>query len=100
MASMANLPSVFREVGVRGLPVRCTAAHEAAFSERHYRARGATSRAKSLAARTRQHVTVSGVVPTHQVGLDGLLTEQHRHWIVDVGGRDVPVRIQASRAPR
>ena len=64
-------------------------------SERHHRARSATSPANSPAARAGQHVTASAVVPTHEVGLDGVLTEQHRHRIVDMSGRDVPVRVHA-----
>src|SRR5271166_5656557 len=65
VARMPHLPSVFREVGVRGFPVRRTAAHDAALPERYDCPRSATSRAKSPATRTRQHVTVSGVVPAH-----------------------------------
>ena len=61
----ATLPSVFREVGVRGFPVRRTTAHDAALPERYDCPRSATSRAKSPAARASQHVTVSGVVPAH-----------------------------------
>ena len=64
-------------------------------SERYHCARSATTRANSTAARTRQHVTASPVVPTHKVGLDGVLTEQHRHRIVDMSGRNVPVRVHA-----
>ena len=52
-------------------------------SERYHCARSATTRANSTAARTRQHVTASPVIKTHKVGLDGVLTEQHRHRIVD-----------------
>jgi hypothetical protein len=64
-------------------------------SERYHCARGATTRANSTAARTCQHVTASPVVPTHKVGLDGVLTEHHRHRIVDMSGRNVPVRVHA-----
>jgi hypothetical protein len=64
-------------------------------SERYHRARSSTTRANSPAARTRQHVAASPVVPTHKVGLDGVLTEQHRHRIVDMSGRNVPVRVHA-----
>jgi hypothetical protein len=84
---------LFLEVGVGGFPVRRTAA--AALSERHHCARSATNRANSPAARTRQHVTASPVVPAHKVGLDGVLSEQHRHWILDMSGRYVPVDVHA-----
>ena len=82
-------------LGVGEIPRRRTASHRAESPERYDCPRSATSRAKSPAARTRQHVTVSGVVPAHQVGLDGVLTERRRHRIVDVSGRDVPVRLHA-----
>ena len=68
-------------------------------SERYHCARSATTRANSPAARTRQHVAASPVVPTHKVGLDGVLTEQHRHRIVDMSGRNVPVRVNALQSP-
>ena len=51
--------------------------------------------ANSTAARTCQHVTTSHVVPAHKVGADGVLSEQHRHWIVDMSGRNVSVRVHA-----
>jgi hypothetical protein len=49
-----------------------TAANDTAFSERHYRARGATTLDSSPAARAGQHVATSHVVPAHKVGLDGV----------------------------
>ncbi len=55
----------------------------------------ATSRAKSPPARTCQHVAVSGFVPAHQVGVDGVLSEQHRHRIMNMNGRNVTVRFNA-----
>jgi hypothetical protein len=84
---------LFLEVGVGGFPVRRTAAHDAALTERHHCARSATTRANSPAARTCQHVTASPVVPAHKVGLDGVLSEQHRHWILDMSGRYIPVDV-------
>jgi hypothetical protein len=66
-----------------------------AISERNHCARSATSRANSTPPRTRQHVAASPVVPTHKVGLDNVLSEQHCHRIVDMSGRYVPVRVHA-----
>ena len=42
-----------------------------------------------------QHVAAAVFVPAHQVGLKGVLAQQHRHRIVDMCGRDVPVRIHS-----
>ncbi len=72
-----------------------TAANDTAFSERHYRARGATTLDSSPAARAGQHVATSHVVPAHQVSLDCVFPEQHRHRIVDMSGRNVSVRVHA-----
>ena len=52
------------------------AAHDAPISKRYHSARSATTLANSPAARTCQHVTTSSVVPAHEVGSDGVLTEQ------------------------
>jgi hypothetical protein len=90
---VATAEKLFLEVGVGGFPVH--RAHDAALSERHHCARSATTRANSPAARTCQHVTASPVVPAHKVGLDGVLSEQHRHWILDMSGRYVPVDVHA-----
>ena len=72
-----------------------TAAHDTALSERHHRARSATTLANSPAARAGQHVATSHVVPAHQVSLDGVPPEGHRHRIVDMSGRNVSVRVHA-----
>src|SRR5271166_2107486 len=58
---------LFLEIGVGGFPMQRTAANDTAFSERHYRARGATTLDSSPAARAGQHVATSHVVPAHQV---------------------------------
>jgi hypothetical protein len=78
-----------------GFPVQRNAAHDTALSERHYCARSATDCANSAAARACQHVAASPFVPAHKVGSDGVLTEHHRHRIVDMSGRNVPERIHA-----
>jgi hypothetical protein len=71
------------------------AAHDTALSERHYRSRGATTLDSTPAAGASQHVATPHVVPAHQVGLDGVFPQQHRHRIVDMGGRNVSVRVHA-----
>src|SRR5271157_4618261 len=81
---------LFLEVAVGGFSVQRTA-----LSERHYRARGATTLDSSPAARAGQHVATSHVVPAHQVSLNGVFPEQHRHRIVDMSGRNVSVRVHA-----
>ena len=42
-----------------------------------------------LAAQTSQ------AVPPHQVVSDDVLSEEHCHWIVDMSGRNVTVRVHA-----
>src|SRR5208282_1451338 len=86
---------LFLEVGVGGFAMQRTAANETAFSERHYLARGATTLDSSPATRAGQHVATSHVVPAHQVSLDCVFPEQHRHRIVDMSGRNVSVRVHA-----
>ena len=75
--------------------MQCAAAYDASISERYHSARSATALANSPAARTCQHVTTSRVVPAHKVRSEGVLSEQHRHWIVDMSGRNVSVRVHA-----
>ena len=87
------LEQLFLEVGVGGFSVLCTTAYDASISERYHSARSATALANSPSAGTCQHVTTSNVVPPHKVVSDHVLTEQHRHWIVDVSGRDVSMRV-------
>jgi hypothetical protein len=82
---------LFLVVGAGGFPVERTAAYDAPISERYHSARSATALANSPATGTCQHVTTSHAVPAHKVGSDGVLSEQHRHWIVDMGGRNIPV---------
>ncbi len=82
-------------VGVGGFPMQSTAAHDTAFSERHDRARSATTLDSSPAARPSQHVTTSHVVPAHQVRLDCVFPEQHRHRVVDMSRRNVSMLVHA-----
>ena len=56
-------------------------------------ARDAAPRADSAAARAGQHVMAAAIVPAHQIGLDGSLTEYHCHRILNVSWRDIPMRI-------
>ena len=86
-------------VGVGGFPMQWTAAHDTAFSERHDRARSATTLDSSPAARPSQHVTTSHVVPAHQVRLDCVFPEQHRHRVVDMSGRNLTVGLPTERRP-
>jgi hypothetical protein len=64
-----------------------------ALPESQDRARRPTARADPSSTRTRQHITVSVIVPAHEIALDGVLTEHHRHRVVDVRGRDVAMRV-------
>jgi hypothetical protein len=92
-AEVQPLERLFLEVVVGGFPVQCTAAYDASISERDHNARSATALANSPAAGPCQHVTTSRVVPAHKVGSDGVLSEQHRRWIVDMSGRNVSMRV-------
>jgi hypothetical protein len=92
-AEVQPLERLFLEVGVGGFPVQCTAAYDPSISERYHSARSATALANSPAAGTCQHVTTSHVVPPDKVGSEGVLSEQHRHWIVDMSGRNVSMRV-------
>ena len=86
---------LFLEAAVRGLSVQYTAAYDAPISERYHSARSTAALANSPAAGTCQHVTTSHVVPPHKVVSDHVLSEQHRHWIVDMSGRNVSMRVHA-----
>ena len=88
------LEQLFFEVGVGGFSVQC-AARDDPISERYHSARSAAALANSSTAGARQHVTTSHAVPAHKVGSDGVLSEQHRHSIVDMSGRNVSVRVHA-----
>ena len=55
----------------------------------------ATALANSPAAGTGQHVTTSHIVPPNKVPSDDVLSEQHRHWIADMSGRNVSMRVHA-----
>src|SRR5271154_349366 len=64
-----------------------------ALPESQDRAWRPTARTDPSPTRTRQNITVSVIVPAHEITLDGVLTEHHRHRVVDVGGRDVAMRV-------
>jgi hypothetical protein len=86
---------LFLEAGVGGFSVQYTAAYDVPISKRYHSAWSATALANSPAAGTCQHVTTPHVVPPHKVLSDDVLSEQHRHGIVDMSGRNVSVRVHA-----
>ena len=59
----------------------------------HDLSRGAMTRADLAAACAGQHVMAAIVVPTHQVGLDGSLSQRYRHRIMNMVRRNVAVRL-------
>jgi hypothetical protein len=79
-------------------PMQRTAVHDTASSERHHRARSATTLANSPAARAGQHVATSHVVSAHKVSLDCVPPERHCHGIVDISRRNVSVRVHAPQS--
>ena len=86
---------LFLEAGVGGLSVQYTATYDAPISERYHSARSTAALDNSPAAGTCQHVTTSHVVPPHKVVSDHVLSEQHRHWIVHMSGRNISMRVHA-----
>ena len=76
-----------------GFPVRRDSLFVVAFVEPYDGARGAAARADSASARSRQHVMAAAIVPAHQIGLDGPLTEHHRHRILNVSRRDIAMQV-------
>ena len=56
-------------------------------------ARGTAARADSVSTRSGQDVMAAAVVPAHQIGLDGLLTEYSGHRILSVRSRDVAMGV-------
>ena len=72
-----------------------TAAYDAPISERYHSPRSTAALAYLPAAGTCQHVMTSQVVPPHKVVSDHVLSEQHRHWIVHMSGRNISMRVHA-----
>jgi hypothetical protein len=72
-----------------GFPVRRAVVSVVSCLEAYDRARDAAPRADSTAARAGQHVMAAAIVPAHQIGLDGPLTEHHGHRILNVSWRDI-----------
>jgi hypothetical protein len=70
-----------------GFPLRRDGVSVVAFVEPYDDAGGAAARADAASACSRQHVMAAAIVPAHQIGLDGPLTEHHRHRILDVSPR-------------
>ena len=92
------LEQLFLEAGVGEFSVQRTAAYDDPISERYHSARSAAALANSSAARTCQDETTSHAIPADKVGSEGVLSQQHRHWIVDMRGRNVSVRVYALQA--
>ena len=76
-----------------GFPVRRAVTSVVSCFEAYDGARDAAPRADSAAARAGQHVMAAAIVPAHQIGLDGPLTEHHVHRILNVSRRDIAMRI-------
>jgi hypothetical protein len=60
-----------------GFPVRRAVTSVVSCFEAYDGAKDAAPRADSAAARAGQHVMAAAIVPAHQIGLDGPLTEHH-----------------------
>ena len=75
-----------------GFPVRRAVTSVVSCFEAYDGARDAAPRADSAAARAGQHVMAAAIVPAHQIGLDGPLTERHDHRILNVKRRDIAMR--------
>ena len=75
-----------------GFPVRRVTSVVSCF-EAYDGARDAAPRADSAAARSGQHVMAAAIVPAHQIGLDGPLTEHHVHRILNVTRCDIAMRV-------
>ena len=76
-----------------GFPLRRHSGFVAALFEPKDNAGGAAARADSTSTRSGHHVMAAAVVPAHQIGLDGPLTEHHRHRILNVSRRDIAMRV-------
>jgi len=76
-----------------GFPVRRAVTSVVSCFEAYDGARDAAARADSAAARAGQHVMAAAIVPAHQIGLDGPLTEHHVHRILNVSRRDIAMRV-------
>jgi hypothetical protein len=76
-----------------GFPVRRAVTSVVSCLEAYDGARDAAPRDDSAAARAGQHVMAAAIVPAHQIGLDGPLTEHHVHRILNVSRRDIAMRV-------
>jgi len=74
-------------------PVRRAIVSVVSCLEAYDGARDAAARADPAAARAGQHVMAAAIVPAHQIGSDGPLTEHHGHRILDVSRRDIAMRV-------
>ena len=76
-----------------GFPARHAVVSVVSCLEAYDGARDAAPRADSAAARAGQHVMTAAIVPAHQIGLNGPLTEHHGHRILNVSWRDIAMRV-------
>lgn len=76
-----------------GFPVRRAVPSVVSCFEAYDGARDAAPRADSASARAGQHIMAAAIVPAHQIGLDGPLTEHHGHRILNVSRRDIAMRV-------
>ena len=76
-----------------GFPVRRAIVSVVSCLEAYDGARDAAARADLAAARAGQHIMAAAIVPAHQIGSDGSLTEHHGHRILNVSRRDIAMRI-------
>src|ERR1700730_11972584 len=76
-----------------GFPVRRAVVSVVSCLEAYDGARDVAPCANSAAARAGQHVMAASIVPAHQIGLDGPLTEHHGHRILNVSRRDIAMRV-------
>jgi hypothetical protein len=76
-----------------GFPVRRAVISVVSCLEAYDGARDAAPRADSAAARAGQHIMAAAIVPAHQIGLDGPLTEHHGHRILNMSRRDIAMRV-------
>src|SRR5208337_5246339 len=99
-AEPVNLRSLLAAYGAILAPqsaARCGGAVESVVTllEADDDARGTAARADSVSTRSGQDVMAATVVPAHQIGLDGLLTEYsgHRNLILSVRSRNVAMGV-------
>jgi hypothetical protein len=61
------------------------------------RARHVAPRADSASACAGQHIMAAPIIPAHQIGLDGLLSEHHGHRILNMAWCDIAMHVDLSQ---